>query len=101
MGMRVDDPPEGMGPTSAGLRSGYLLPFEIVSVHLLVVLIGAAYLARAKRRRTPRGIETAGEPAATRAAPSVSPGPAVAGRVSSGVPVSGGSVFGSGVGGRP
>lgn len=29
---------------------GYLLPFEIASVHLLVVLIGAAYLARAKRR---------------------------------------------------
>jgi NADH-quinone oxidoreductase subunit J len=28
----------------------YLLPFEIVSVHLLVVLIAAAYLARAKRR---------------------------------------------------
>ena len=33
--------------------SGYLLPFEIVSVHLLVVLIGAAYLARTKRR--PKG----------------------------------------------
>jgi len=32
-------------------RIGYLLPFEIVSVHLTVVLIGAAYLARAKRRR--------------------------------------------------
>jgi NADH:ubiquinone oxidoreductase subunit 6 (subunit J) len=32
-------------------RVGYLFPFEIVSVHLLVVLIGAAYLARAKRRR--------------------------------------------------
>jgi NADH-quinone oxidoreductase subunit J len=32
-------------------RMTYLLPFEIVSVHLLVVLIGAAYLARAKRRR--------------------------------------------------
>lgn len=32
------------------LSTGYLLPFEIVSVHLLVVLIGAAYLARAKRR---------------------------------------------------
>jgi hypothetical protein len=31
---------------------GYLLPFEIVSVHLLVVLIGAAYLARTKRRRS-------------------------------------------------
>jgi NADH-quinone oxidoreductase subunit J len=32
-------------------KVAYLLPFEIVSVHLLVVLIGAAYLARAKRRR--------------------------------------------------
>jgi NADH-quinone oxidoreductase subunit J len=32
-------------------RMAYLLPFEIVSVHLLVVLVGAAYLARAKRRR--------------------------------------------------
>ena len=32
-------------------QMAYLLPFEIVSVHLLVVLIGAAYLARAKRRR--------------------------------------------------
>ncbi len=29
----------------------YLLPFEIVSVHLLVVLIAAAYLAHAERRR--------------------------------------------------
>jgi hypothetical protein len=34
-----------------------MLPFEIVSVHLLVVLVGAAYLARAKRRRTPRPID--------------------------------------------
>lgn len=34
-----------------GLAPGFFLPFEIVSVHLLVVLIGAAYLARAKRRR--------------------------------------------------
>lgn len=33
--------------------AGYLLPFEIVSVHLLVVLVGAAYLARTKRRATP------------------------------------------------
>lgn len=31
-------------------KVAYLLPFEIVSVHLLVVLVGAAYLARAKRR---------------------------------------------------
>ncbi len=35
-------------PTVVGVS--YLLPFEIVSVHLLVVLVGAAYLARAKRR---------------------------------------------------
>jgi len=34
-------------------QMGYLLPFEVVSVHLLVVLIGAAYLARAKRRARP------------------------------------------------
>jgi NADH-quinone oxidoreductase subunit J len=33
-------------------KVAYLLPFEIVSVHLLVVLIAAAYLARAKRRRS-------------------------------------------------
>ena len=33
------------------IRINYLLPFELVSIHLLVVLIGAAYLARAKRRR--------------------------------------------------
>lgn len=31
-------------------KSGYLLPFLIVSMHLLVVLIGAGYLARTKRR---------------------------------------------------
>jgi NADH:ubiquinone oxidoreductase subunit 6 (subunit J) len=41
---------EDLGKSPAVLSSGYLLPFEIVSVHLLVVLIGAAYLARAKRR---------------------------------------------------
>jgi NADH-quinone oxidoreductase subunit J len=42
---------EDLGTQRQELSSGYLLPFEIVSVHLLVVLIGAAYLARAKRRR--------------------------------------------------
>lgn len=46
----------GVGPAhkdakGKAVRTSYLLPFEIVSVHLLVVLIGAAYLARAKRRR--------------------------------------------------
>jgi NADH:ubiquinone oxidoreductase subunit 6 (subunit J) len=35
------------------LSTGYLLPFEIISIHLLVVLVGAAYLARAKRRPAP------------------------------------------------
>jgi NADH:ubiquinone oxidoreductase subunit 6 (subunit J) len=32
--------------------SGYLLPFEVISVHLVAVLIGAAFLARARRRGT-------------------------------------------------
>ncbi len=40
-----------LGQTIGPQNTGYLLPFEIVSVHLLVVLIGAAYLARSKRRR--------------------------------------------------
>jgi NADH-quinone oxidoreductase subunit J len=44
---------EDLGQQRKTLSSGYLLPFEIVSVHLLVVLIGAAYLARAKRRIDP------------------------------------------------
>jgi NADH-quinone oxidoreductase subunit J len=42
---------ESLRDGRAGItRPGYLLPFEIVSVHLLVVLVGASYLARAKRR---------------------------------------------------
>ena len=57
VGVRVDGPPPGT--TEAAPRAGYLLPFEIVSVHLLVVLVGAAYLARAKRRKTPRAVEVA------------------------------------------
>ncbi len=40
------------GGRRAGL-SGYLLPFEIISIHLLIVLVGAAFLARAKRRVGP------------------------------------------------
>lgn len=43
-------------------RPGYLLPFEIVSMHLLVVLVGASYLARAKRRTA--GTEPATGPTA-------------------------------------
>jgi len=56
VGVRVDEP---AADAPAAVRPGYLLPFEIVSVHLLVVLVGAAYLARAKRRKTPRAIELA------------------------------------------
>lgn len=40
----------GLRPDKGGNAAGYLLPFEIVSVHLLVVLVGATYLARTKRR---------------------------------------------------
>lgn len=47
LGLRPD---EDLGKPSNELSTGYLLPFEIASVHLLIVLIGAAYLARAKRR---------------------------------------------------
>jgi len=43
-----------IGLALSGVRlddgSGYMLPFIIVSMHLLVVLIGAGYLARSKRR---------------------------------------------------
>ena len=48
LGLRPDQNLKEGG--AGGLAPGYLLPFEIVSIHLLVVLIGAAYLARAKRR---------------------------------------------------
>lgn len=54
VGVRVDQSAEA---NLLDAKGGYLLPFEIVSVHLLVVLIGAAYLARAKRRRVPRPVD--------------------------------------------
>ena len=44
-------PLSGVDSPSARTQVAYLLPFEIISVHLLVVLVGAAYLARAKRKR--------------------------------------------------
>lgn len=49
IGVRVDKAQQTDGALRGGM-SGYLLPFEIVSIHLLVVLIGAAYLARTRRR---------------------------------------------------
>jgi hypothetical protein len=59
LGVRVDQQEEKDPVLRAGM-SGYLLAFELISVHLVVVLIGAAYLARAKRR--------AGEPEGDRGA---------------------------------
>ena len=53
LGVRVDKLVDGREAVKQGMSS-YLLPFEIVSVHLLVVLVGAAYLARTKRRRDVR-----------------------------------------------
>jgi NADH-quinone oxidoreductase subunit J len=53
MGARVDSLDQPDPDLQAGM-SGYLLPFEIVSVHLVVVLVGAAYLARPKKRASTR-----------------------------------------------
>lgn len=53
LGVRVDKLEDRPAALKSGMSS-YLLPFEIVSVHLLVVLVGAAYLARTKRRRDVR-----------------------------------------------
>ncbi len=53
LGARVDRLQPGPKALKPGM-SGYLLPFELVSVHLLVVLVGAAYLARTKRRARPK-----------------------------------------------
>jgi len=61
LGLRVDRPDPQQATAPQGVLSGYLLPFEIISVHLLVVLIGAAYLARAKKRvGKPTGENAAG-----------------------------------------
>jgi len=49
LGIRVDKL-HATDDVLKGGMSGYLLPFEIVCIHLLVVLVGAAYLARAKRK---------------------------------------------------
>ncbi|TWT48525.1 NADH-quinone oxidoreductase subunit J family protein [Botrimarina hoheduenensis] len=47
LGLRVDQaPPTADSPPND--RPGYVLIFEIISVHLLVVLVGAAYLARGR-----------------------------------------------------
>src|SRR6266850_4221441 len=47
-GVRVDQLDEPSEQLRRGM-SGYLFPFVIISMHLLVVLIGASYMARTKR----------------------------------------------------
>jgi NADH-quinone oxidoreductase subunit J len=47
-GVRVDQLDEPDEQIRRGM-SGYLFPFVIISMHLLVVLIGASYMARTKR----------------------------------------------------
>lgn len=54
----VRDAADEPDPTRQQGLAGYLLPFEIVSVHLLVVLVGAAYLARPKKRAADSSQET-------------------------------------------
>ncbi len=44
-GVRVDKLDQSDPKLRAGM-SGYLMPFVVISMHLLVVLVGAAYLAR-------------------------------------------------------
>ena len=45
--------PYPMAGLGVALLGDYLLPFELASVLLLAVLIGAAYLAKARRRDEP------------------------------------------------
>jgi hypothetical protein len=47
-GVRVDKLQQPNERLAQGM-SGYLMPFVIISMHLLVVLIGAGYMARSKR----------------------------------------------------
>ena len=63
MGVRTDRLDEKNAVRRGGM-SGYLLPFEIISIHLVVVLVGAAFLARARRRvvKRPATVHGEGEP---------------------------------------
>ena len=61
VGVRTDK--VGQSSDDAKKPVGYLLPFEIISVHLLVVLVGAAYLAtgQAASRGQGTGLELSDE----------------------------------------
>ena len=54
-GVRVDKLEEPSEVRRRGM-SGYLFPFVIISMHLLVVLIGASYMARTKRLGAARAL---------------------------------------------
>jgi NADH-quinone oxidoreductase subunit J len=56
-GVRVDQLSETNAVRRHGM-SGYLFPFVIISMHLLVVLIGAGYMARTKRFGHGAALET-------------------------------------------
>ena len=67
LGIRTDRLDPAAAPEASAGMCGYLLAFEIISVHLLVVLVGAAYLpgrnaAGGNARRT-----AGASPAATQA----------------------------------
>jgi len=61
LGFRESDP-ELETRDSWGGRSSYLLPFELISLHLLVVLIGAAHLARRETRNSGTGVRSDSSP---------------------------------------
>jgi NADH:ubiquinone oxidoreductase subunit 6 (subunit J) len=49
VGVRIDNDHFAENPTLQRGQSGYLLAFQAVGIHLLVVLVGAAYLSRTRR----------------------------------------------------
>lgn len=59
-GVRVDRLDPQLDATTRAGMSGYMLPFVIVSIHLLVVLIGAAYMARTRVLKRPSSDRSAG-----------------------------------------
>jgi len=52
--MTPPDPTSGVAPLGQALLGDYLVPFELASVLLLVVLVGAAHLAAGRRRSAPQ-----------------------------------------------
>lgn len=74
-----EDNVKPLGLAMLGIRAdskpGYLFPFEIVSLHLLVVLIGAGYMARATRTLATPSKRSVEADASSDRPPSASGGP--------------------------